>query len=353
MAVMVPRIVFGLCAGLVFVVPLGVGAQTAPPTPQPVPSVAPETAAQSARIAGSVVDRSTGLPLANVRVSVVGRTLSTLSDGSGAFRFALTPGVYVFEARIVGYQAVQTDPVAVTSASSTNVTLALGKAETNSGNLREVAHVTTRANDALRPASVVQHTLSTGDELARGTFRIDRAIEELPNVVFSTGISTPGIDGYISLRGIPGGTQQLIDGHLTSVSLNSVALFPFQSVDVVYGSGKGQLYPINAIGGVIDLRTLQPTRTPTVSYLQSFGTFSKLTSDLQSTGTFGKFGYAFSFGTEGLDAPYARSTRYEPLSGWDPTATDPAVRKRSFYALDSPMRCVPNSESSSTILTTR
>lgn len=177
--------------------------------------------------------------------------------------------------------------------------------------------------------------------------------KNFPTSSFSTGISTPGIDGYISLRGIPGGTQQLIDGHPTSVSLNSVALFPFQSVDVVYGSGKGQLYPINAIGGVIDLRTLQPTRTPTVSYLQSFGTFSKLTSDLQSTGTFGKFGYAFSFGTEGLDAPYARSTRYEPLSGWDPTATDPAVRKRSFYALDSPMRCVPNSESSSTILTTR
>ncbi|GAC1544219.1 MAG: hypothetical protein NVS3B16_11800 [Vulcanimicrobiaceae bacterium] len=331
---MFARLLPGLCAVCLFVMPLRVAAQT--PAPTSTANVATPPSAQSSRIAGNTVDRSTGLPLPNVRVSIVGTTTNTVSDGSGAFSFALTPGVYVFEARVGGYQAVQTDSVTVTSGLTTNVTLALAKTETSSGNLREVARVTTRANDALRPAAVVQHTLSTGDELARGTFRIDRAIEELPNVVFSTGISTPGIDGYISLRGIPGGTQQLIDGHPTSVSLNSVALFPFQSVDVVYGSGKGQLYPINAIGGVIDLRTLQPTRTPTVSYLQSFGTFNKLTSDLQSTGTLGKFGYAFSFGTEGLDAPYARSTRYEPLSGWDPTATDPAVRNRSFYALDSP-----------------
>jgi len=333
---MFARLLVGLWAVSVFTIPVSASAQQPPPSPQPVASAAPQPAAQTARIAGSVVDRSTGLPLANVRVSITGTTTTTLSDGSGAFRFTLTPGVYVFEARIAGYQAVQTDSVAITSGSTTNVTLALGKSEISSANLREVARVTTRANDALRPASVVQHTLTTSDELARGTFRIDRAIEELPNVVFSTGISTPGIDGFISLRGIAGGTQQLIDGHPTSVSLNGVALFPFQSVDVVYGSGKGQLYPINAIGGVIDLRTLQPTRTPSASFLQSYGTFSKLTTDVQSTGTFGKFGYAFAFGSEGTDTPYGRSTRYEPLSGWDPTATDPAVRNRSFYALDSP-----------------
>ena len=311
-------------------------AEPAPSSPPAVAApAAPATAAQTARIVGSVVDRSTGLPLANVRVTVVGTTTSTASDGDGSFRFSLVPGVYSFEARITGYQTVQTDAIALVGASSSNVTLALGKAQVESG-LRDIGRVSARANDALRPAAVVEHTLSTSDQLLSGTFRIDRAIEELPNVVFSTGISTPGIDGYISLRGIPGGTQQLIDGHPTSVSLNSVALFPFQSVDVVYGSGKGQLYPINAIGGVIDLRTIAPTRTPTISFLQSYGTFSKLTSDVQSTGTIGKFGYAFSLGTEGLDAPYARSTRYEPLSGWDPSATDPAVRNRSFYSINSP-----------------
>jgi len=331
------RLLCCLCSFALISAPTRALAQGVPPSPPPVEAAPAASAAatQTARIVGSVVDRSTGLPLANVRVTLVGTTISTASDGDGTFRFTLAPGVYSFEARINGYQTVETDAIAIVGASSSKVTLALGKAQAESG-LRDIARVSARANDALRPASVVQHTLSTSDQLLSGTFRIDRAIEELPNVVFSTGISTPGIDGYISLRGIPGGTQQLIDGHPTSVSLNSVALFPFQSVDVVYGSGKGQLYPINAIGGVIDLRTISPTRTPTISFLQSFGTFSKLTSDVQSTGTLGKFGYAFSLGTEGLDAPYARSTRYEPLSGWDPSATDPAVRNRSFYSINSP-----------------
>lgn len=328
------RVAIFVCAAFALALPTQTNAQSAAsPSPAQTPSTA--IAAPATFVAGNTLDRSTGLPLSNVRISVVGTTTSTLSDGNGAFRFALAPGIYTFEARVAGYGPVQTDAVAVANGTTTSVTLALGKSEAASG-IREIAHVSTRANDALRPASVIQHTLATSDELARGAFRIDRVIEELPNVVFSSGISTPGIDGYISLRGIPGGTQQLIDGHPTTVSLNSVALFPFQSVDVVYGSGKGQLYPINSIGGVIDLRTLTPTRVPTATLLQSFGTFSKLTSDLQSTGTFGKIGYAFSFGTEGLDAPYGRSTRFEPLSGWDPSATVPAIRNRGFYNIDSP-----------------
>jgi len=307
-----------------------------PPPAQPLASPAPAGAA-STLVTGTVVDRSTGLSLSGVRVSAVGSSSVTTTDAAGKFQLSLPPGVYVFEARVQGYQAAQTDNVALTSNTSTSLTLSLNRAENQSGSYRQVARTTTRANDALQPAAVIQHTISAGDELARGTLRVDRAIEELPNVVFSTGLSTPGIDGYISLRGLPGETQQLIDGHPTTVSLNSVALFPFQSVNVIYGSGKGQLYPINAIGGVIDLRTLQPTRQPSVTFLQSFGTFNHLTSDIQSTGTVGeKLGYAFSLGIEGADAPYARTTRYEPLSGWDPSATDPAVRARSFYAIDSP-----------------
>lgn len=315
-------------------------AQQNPTPPSPAPSTsgspAPGTPQNVNVVTGTVVDRSTGLPLGGVSVTVVGKSASAITDANGKFTISLPGGVYAFEARLRGYQTAQTDNVALLANSSSTITLSLGRAESQSSNYREIARTTVRSNDALQPAAVVQHTISTATELANGTLRADRAIEEVPNVVFSTGLSTPGIDGYIALRGLPGETQQLIDGHPTTVSLNGVALFPFQSINVIYGSGKGQLYPINAIGGVIDFRTLQPTRVPSVSLLQSFGTFGHLTSNIQSTGTIDRFGYAFSLGTEGTDAPYARTTRYEPLSGWDPSATDPAVRARSFYAIDSP-----------------
>ncbi len=306
-----------------------------PPVPPAVVPAPPGTPQNANVLTGTVVDRSTGLPISGVSVTAVGKAASATTDANGRFQISLPAGVYVFEARIRGYQTAQTDNVALLANSSSTITLSLNRAESQSS-YREIARTTVRSNDALQPAAVIQHTISAATELANGTLRADRAIEELPNVVFSTGLKTPGIDGYIALRGLPGATQQLIDGHPTAVSLNGVALFPFQSVNVVYGSGKGQLYPINAIGGVIDFRTLQPTRVPSVSLLQSFGTFQHTTSNIQSTGTIDRFGYAFSLGTEGADAPYARTTRYEPLSGWDPSATDPAVRARSFYSIDSP-----------------
>ena len=312
-------------------------AQTNPPST--VPQSAPGSASAPARsvISGTVVDRSTGLPLSGVVVSAVGTQFRATTAANGTFQLALPPGIYTIQGAGNGYNTQQTESITLIGTQSTVVTLALERAQGGtSGGPQIIGRVSSKANDALQPATVIQHSVSASQEIQQGKFSSVDALRDLPNVtvVNGGGIQTPGIDVSVTLHGL--GIQQLIDGHPSEVALNSVSFSPFQSINVVYGSGKGELYPINAIGGVIDFRTINPTLTPGATFTQGYGTFGQLSTNVNATGTTGKLGYAFAVGSEGVDAPYGPITRYQPRNAWDPTATDPSVAARDYVHFDAP-----------------
>ena len=298
---------------------------------------APALAQVPANVTGTVVDRATGLTLSGVAISIAGSAEKATTDAQGRFSVALPAGIYVFEARLTGYQTTDTASLTIQANQPTALTLSLQRIEANAGGagLREIGRTSVNANAALQPSSVIQKHLSAVDLLQAGYMRASQAIEDLPNLVYTRGNAVPGDDASLAIRGIQGGTITLIDGHPTDLPLNSSALFPFESINVIYGSGKGELYPVNALGGVIDLRTLTPTRLPRATLLQSFGTFDHLTTGAQLTGTSNKLGYALSLGVEGIDAPYARTNRYEPRSGFDPSATTGVAAQRNTYSLDN------------------
>ena len=304
-------------------------------TPGPGSPAGAPLAGALAPLSGTIVDRSSGLPLAGVAVVVLNRPERATTDAQGRFLLTLPPGVYVLEARLSGYQTTDSDELALVAGTPAGATLAIQRLESSSGNLRSIGRTSTRASNALQPATVVQHSVAVSDVVQSGFTRIDQALQNLPNVVESQGLATPGNETNLQLRGLQGVTQYLIDGHPTEVAIQSATLFPFQTVNVVYGSGKGALYPINAIGGVIDLRTIQPTPQNQWQFVQSFGTFDKTATGVQLTGTSDRLGYAVSFGVDGIDAPYGRTNRYQPRGGFDPTATDPAVAARNFATVDS------------------
>ena len=52
---------------------------------------------------GLVVEPSTGLPIPNVDVRVLGTTRVVRSDSVGAFRFAFDPGSYLLRATRIGF----------------------------------------------------------------------------------------------------------------------------------------------------------------------------------------------------------------------------------------------------------
>lgn len=63
------------------------------------------SSAQDARIKGKVIDSETGEPIPNVNVVIVGTTLGASTDLRGEFEIRVRPGIYIVEARAVGYQS--------------------------------------------------------------------------------------------------------------------------------------------------------------------------------------------------------------------------------------------------------
>src|SRR3989442_14233815 len=78
--------------------------------------------AQGGSVAGVVVNRATGGPVAAAQVSVVGTALRVLTDASGRFTLSDVPGTTaVLQVRVIGFRA-RTDTVNV---GDTSVRIAL------------------------------------------------------------------------------------------------------------------------------------------------------------------------------------------------------------------------------------
>jgi hypothetical protein len=268
-----------------------------------------------ATIVGEVRDRESGTPLARVLVTVRSlagtRIASTLSDSGGKF-VALVPaaGRYRISGAAHGFLDATVE-IDVAGAAPVPVVLLLRGA----GGIGEIGAVVSRASadaDAsptrrLAPAAMAEaNPLRTSDALA-----------SLAGVTVSGDPGSPGGDAYVSLRGLrPSESGTLLDGHPigplgvaadTPDADGTVAGFNYQDApyfalrDVVVTSGlqPGGSVPAGALGGSVDLRTLEPSARDEFVASQGFGSDGRALTSLRATGTAGPFGYALVDGVVG------------------------------------------------------
>lgn len=289
-------------------------------------------------ISGSVVDAATGLPLSNAKVETSGPTHASAStDAQGKFSIAnLARGLYRLQVSLNGYQTATSDQIALLGTNTAEVTLALQQQSLGT-QLRTIGHTTVRASQSLQRASVIYKSTSAEAIESEGYFRIGDMLETLPqvNVSAATGGSftpSPGDDLYMDIRGIGGlETMALLDGHPIGFGINRgknlgynwdvSPTFALQNVDVVYGSGAEGLTPYSAVGGVIDMITLNPTPSLHASFKQGWGTFDKLASTLRATGPLtSRLGFAVAAGVQSIDGPYKNAYFYQPSAAYDASA---------------------------------
>lgn len=293
------------------------------------PADAQGVTANAQTITGTVVDARTALPLAGVRVTAQGRTTaSATTDANGHFSLSLPPGDYTLLASGPGYQTAQSDDVPLIAGTPGSVTLSLQRdAGGGRRQTRVIGRTSTNSHAALQTASVVYRNISTDDLVDQGSYRIADALKTQPGISVSGGnqSAAPADDIHFSIRGIGAlETQTLLDGHPLAQGIPggfSFELSPIAAVAdtrVVYGAGS-DLYPVSAIGGVIDMRTIEPTRTMQSNLITNYGTFAKTGTILQTTGTIDKLGYAFAVGSQGTNG-YFRNARVYNFSA----ATDPS-----------------------------
>ncbi|MFY9781718.1 MAG: TonB-dependent receptor [Candidatus Baltobacteraceae bacterium] len=297
-----------------------------------------------ATIAGVVDDAQSGLPLSGATVSAVGTSLHASTDRSGGFALPPIPaGTYRLRVERDGYQPTLSDPVSAAAGATVEVTLTV-QAAPNASALKTIANTSTRATESLQRSSTIYRTLSPETLLETGTWRFGDALRELPGVQNSIAGDTAalGDDLQLEIRGLgPSETTATLDGHPIGFGIPSgfnyqlSPSFGLKNVTVYYGSGGTDLSGYDAIGGIVDWQTIDPTPDQRIIFTQGAGTFSRALTNLTVTGTTDRLGYALSAGVAGLDGPYKNDYFYQPGAAYDPSATNPAVRNLAVYRDDS------------------
>ncbi|HEY5095185.1 MAG TPA: TonB-dependent receptor [Candidatus Eremiobacteraceae bacterium] len=306
------------------------------------PAAPTATPATAHSVSGIVVDATSGLPLANVKLVTAGPTsMSTVTALNGYFKFAsLAVGEYSIIASRTGFETTESEIFIVDGSDLSGLTLAINRTQGGNSGARVLGVTTVRASQSLQKAATISRTVSAQSLQQQGYYRASDYLQQLPGLQGGNP-SQPGDDVSLNIRGI--GTLEtltMIDGHPIGprgdYNYELSPVFGLRAINVFYGSGSN-LYGVNAIGGVINMETLAPTRTPENTFSQSFGTFDKLSSAVQSTGTFGggKLGYALAYGTQGLDGPFKHDNFYQASASFDQYATNPSTRALGVYQDDT------------------
>ncbi len=299
----------------------------APAFAQSVP-VAQTAPATSSVVSGLVTDTSAS-PVSGAVITLTGaQSYTARSDASGLYAFpAVVPGVYTATVSRTGYQTGTEQAVAVVA--GTPYTLNIQLAQPTLTSLKVIGSTRTsfsRSTFNVSPASV--NVVSTQTFIEQGQPQVKNILNQTPGIVISLPATSgngasPGAITFPNIRGgLSFETASLIDGHPVSVGafgdyvstfLNS---FQLQSVEVVKGPGANAPQVNYAIGGTVNFRTLDPTRTPsgyeTIGMDSFGGTFTNL--GYSNTIMNGKLGFVFDYAVDGTPGPLNNYQTFAPVN---------------------------------------
>lgn len=232
-----------------------------------------------AAVTGTVVDGD-GLPVSGALVVARGTPggLERLAEttSTGAYRIALPAGTYAVTAFKTGFTV---DPVTVDVPTNVSLRLALRPAPV----IEEVRVQSASRQDELRDTLNSRVDVVTRERMDEGAaLTVADALQEMPGVLTRRGSETAGAAGQ-QIQGID--SRQvlvLVDGQPivgargvkrgAAINLDRQSTGRLDRVEVVKGASSA-LYGSDAIGGVINLITRQPTAALDLGGALSFGNF--------------------------------------------------------------------------------
>ncbi|HEX8805867.1 MAG TPA: TonB-dependent receptor, partial [Candidatus Aquilonibacter sp.] len=262
---------------------------------------APARAADGSQVYGTVA-ASDGSAIGGAIVTLSGTkvALRAVSDRAGHFELR-TPsaGTYVVVASAPGFQTLSERIVTIVQ-QGTRLMLTLSRATTAS--LMTIGDVSTSGGQSVSTSSALSTSLRAQNAAAAG-------MTSVASMLWSELSVTPVLPlgggsnatATFAIRG-PDPTETLveIDGHQVNngntgdFDLSLVDPAALQDVQVVYGISPSSLLGPDTIGGAVNVLTLEPTVRPQTLLRFFGGSYNSFGETLQSTGTDGRFGYAFS-----------------------------------------------------------
>ncbi len=292
-------------------------------------SVLPASAQSSAgSVNGVVVDQIDGLPIPGANVGLYrGSTFvaSTKADAKGAFKIdSVAPGLYTLSIAAAGYQVSRSREFSVAPGQQTSANLAVNRATQaqQPGSLRTIGSVTTSSTSSIASTTTITRTLDPAVLANEAYLNFGSAVDKLPGVNANSLSSSVSDDLTLNIRGLGASeTQALLDGHPvgpqgvyaingggsypTAFNYADSPLFGLSRVQVTFGSGASGLYGVDAIGGTVDMQTLNPTVKPVASFWEGIGNQGKGQTYFNTTGSVGRLAYAVAGGVQGTYGMFA------------------------------------------------
>jgi hypothetical protein len=258
-------------------------------------------------------------PLADARVYISGAlTTSALTPRDGNLRFTdVEPGLYRLRVVLAGYAGVDVDDVEALAGRRKIVEVTLARALAKGAapatpapgapsDLKEIGRV--QARPAVLLSSV---DVDEGNPVRRISENLADALDKIAGVSVSQDQQFGTLS--ISLRNADASRTQASAGGVPLVgggasALQSVAADLSTGVSIDSGNG------IGGVGGAVNFRTLEPTRTWQAQTSASYGGYERTSLQFSLSGSYHKLGVAVQHGVRGGDS-ILTGLRYADTSG--------------------------------------
>lgn len=272
-------------------------------------------------VKGYVLDESKE-PLIGANISVKGFTTGTITDVNGNFQLALPEGATTLVVTYTGYIDKEIE------AKGGNLEIILVEdTETLeevvvSGFAGAVGQARRRAESVQRiPESVV--TLTSEQIQATGVNNVQSFATLIPNVSFQTsqnvGVNFINVRGIAQIRNGESPVAFVVDGvTIPDANLINQELYDLAMIEVVKGP-QGTLYGKNAIGGAINILTMEPTNYSRNKLTLGYGNGNSLKTQVASSGALSrdKVYYRISGSYKRSDGVIHNETLGEPVDYLD------------------------------------
>lgn len=261
-------------------------------------------------ISGRILDAQGGLPVPNATVELVKGGVTAASaktDQSGAFRILDQPsGTYAIFVRANGYQTTRILPDLLVTSEVPEVAFQTAISRQREG-LKFIGYVATASRNALQTTTTINTHIDADIIQSENFQRLADVLTTVPGVITSTS-SSVGDDMTLSIRGYDSTeTATLLDGHPIGpigaygrgYNYNVSPFFGLSGANVIFGSGANGLFGATTVAGAVNFLTVNPTQQNHFSVTQGVGSNNKAMTGFLGTGTLGKLGYAFAWGTQG------------------------------------------------------
>lgn len=227
-------------------------------------------------IRGVVTDKSTGKPLLNVNVSILGTSLGAASDKDGQFVIKNVPaGVYTIQLSSVGYKTVTLSNIKLIQGETTRIDIELQPTVLETP---EIVVTATRREGLLENTPEITFITNARTIEAMGAKEVGDVLPYLPGVSveggtgsgqpFKKNVSINGLPAIYSLVMVDG--VRLLSSHFhTGTNVNMVPPENIERIELVKGAASAQ-YGSDGIGGVLNIITKRGSDKPALSFM-SYG----------------------------------------------------------------------------------